>query len=271
MKRRLRRQKRAAFLQIQDEPSSSTARPRETEAGHREVGPQKGSPKGLPVPQALPVGGSPHALFECVRGHPSPMTLSLGLGVPLSVSESGKLLPGTYTWKHSGKTRREKLQDPDFIRAFVSTVVLVSPERGWKHSELSLTKFAGRWQLLRDCYTLKAARAIAGLALTSPQRVVSTLGRSLHDLATRTPDQLRWLWKHWRTTVRRTAVPDRTPRHESLIRDWVANREARSNLASLQGISWSDLRSVPEEVKATNMKVISETSVLRGSPYSKEY
>jgi hypothetical protein len=91
-------------------------------------------------------------------------------------------------------------QDPDFIRAYVAGVLLVRlRERSALHPDVKrcFSAFNGGWSILRMIPSLRVARFIAGLAITSPANVISIWGRSLRDLASNTPNQLYWLRSSW--------------------------------------------------------------------------
>jgi hypothetical protein len=176
--------------------------------------------------QALPGAGTPGALFECSRGRLAPVSLSTGLGLPLSYNERGKLLPGTFgACASTGESQREKLQDPDFIRAFAETVILVRPGKQLlARHDLVFDKFAGGgWHLLRRCLTLRGARALAGLAITSPRNVISSFGRSLRDLAATTPDQFYWLRSSWRIACPWQTIRYHAPKRQLIRGDWKDN------------------------------------------------
>jgi len=180
-------------------------------------------------------GPSLGALKQCIQGRWQPLRFALGLGLPLTFGKSGRLLPGTYSRASEdcgASHRREKLQNPDFIRGWAATVLLAKPGKRMRdHPGLEFTRFHGEWYLLRRCHTLRGARTLAGLAITSPDKVFSYLGRSLSGLAEYTPDQLRWLQCGWRSCKAGNNQPTGPSRLASLKSKWTSNRKARRSLA----------------------------------------
>jgi len=168
-------------------------------------------------------------------GRLSPEAFSFGIGLPLSLDERGqRLLPGTYSGLGlAGESQRRKLQCPDFIRAYVSTVVMVIPDKRLRlHPGLVLDKFRGPWYLLRKVKDLKGARTIAGLAITSPARVFSTLGRTLRGLSSLTPDQFHWLRSSWKVSERSSRNLGGSPKIQDILDSWRGNTSARRSLAT---------------------------------------
>jgi len=125
-------------------------------------------------------------------------------------------------------TTRERLQNPDFIRAFVSTVLLVKPGKRTHH--LDLTYVGCGWYRLNSCTTLSAARKIAGWALSSPSTVLHTLGNSLNELASVYSDQILWLLSNWSLlwNIQRRKGLNR----QTVFDDWTEQSGARLDLAS---------------------------------------
>jgi hypothetical protein len=96
-----------------------------------------------------------------------------------------------------GKGQAGRLrQDPDFIRAWASGVVLVKlgPRRGRHPSGRGcFSHYAKGWSLLNREPSVRVSRYIAGLAKTSPAHVLSVWGQSLNGCAANPPNQLLWL------------------------------------------------------------------------------
>jgi len=140
---------------------------------------------------------------------------------------------------HGGSRRQiesasQKLQDPNFIWAYAAGVVLVRPGKRPLHPEVakSLSNHSGGWHTLRECRSLRVARWVAGLAITSPSSIVSGWGRSLRGLAADTPHQLSWLRSsQLRVWLRHTAVR-RGSSPASLARAWADCTAAREILVS---------------------------------------
>jgi len=160
------------------------------------------------------------------------------MGLPLSVSENGVLMPGTYSCVDQPSLPHEsvakKLQDPNFIRAYASCVVLVRPGKRKLHPKVTelLSFFGNGWYALRACPTLRVARAIASLAITSPRNVLSSWGRPLRGLAANTPDQLRWLRSNWQLSRVTLDPPGCGNTFQWNIGSWRDKTRARLNLAS---------------------------------------
>jgi len=197
-------------------------------------GKSRAKPVTPEVAKPLQTGITAGTLLECTKGRWQARRFALEMGLPLTLSRTGSLLPGTYesASKDCGiKSRRKKLQNPDFVRAWATTVLLVRPGKKLRsHGGLDFARFHGEWYLLRRCRTLQGARSLAGLAITSPGRVFSYFGRSLCGLAQYTPDQLRWLWNSWRYCE--TVEPKRCGgKSVTLLQAWTSDTWARRRLA----------------------------------------
>jgi hypothetical protein len=173
-------------------------------------------------PRALPVVGRPGILFQCAAGHAGSLTLGQHVGLPLTETvkgfpspvKAGKRKPVVSTGltpspivpmedgvPYSGSQSKKLTRDPNFIRAWVSGVLLVKLEKPQKlHTDIRdcFDPFNGGWYILRMCPNLRAARYIAGLGMTKPRNVMSIWGRHLRCLAADTPNQLSWLRSSWR-------------------------------------------------------------------------
>jgi len=125
-------------------------------------------------------------------------------------------------------SKRERLQNPDFIRAFASTVLLVKPARRAHHLDLTYVGYG--WYRLNSCTTLSAARKVAGWALSSPSTVLHTLGNSLNELSSVYSDQILWLLSNW--SLLWNIQRGRGTNQQTVFADWTEQSEARSNLAS---------------------------------------
>jgi hypothetical protein len=96
-----------------------------------------------------------------------------------------------------GDNQADRLRrDPDFIRAWASGVLLVKlGARRSLHRDVHqyFAAIAKGWSVLNMAPTLRVARYIAGLAITSPGRVISVWGQTLRACALNPPNQLFWL------------------------------------------------------------------------------
>jgi hypothetical protein len=200
-------------------------------------------PEGTPIPPPklrtgalhLAEGGTLASLKQCVQGRWQPRRFAAGMGIPLTRGRNS-ILPGTYEITNQSKdygqnARRKNLADPWFIRAWAETVLLVKPgKKLLSHKHLEFFRFYGDWHLLRKCHTLRGARCLAGLAITSPARVFSYLGRSLCGLAEYAPDQLRQLRVCWRACKAGNHYHTGRTNQQSLIVGWNSNRKKRQSL-----------------------------------------
>lgn len=185
-------------------------------------------------PPRVKPAGSLSALVECAKGNYQPIVLSTGLGLPLT-NVGGRLLSGTFISKNADNPREKLRNNPNFIRAFAASVLLVKPGKLLHTDGLTFHKFVGGWHKLSSCSTLKGARALAGLAITSPSKVLNIFGRSLCGLARHTPDQLSWLQSSWHITSPWDVIPCGRPRSEQLLEFWRDKAPARLRLASTIG------------------------------------
>jgi len=124
-------------------------------------------------------------------------------------------------------TKRERLQNPNFIRAFVSTVLLVKPAGRVHHLDLTYVGYG--WYRLNSCTTLSAARKVAGWALSSPSTVLHALGSSLNELSSVYSDQILWLLSNW--SLFWSIQKRRRANQQTVFADWSEQSSARLNLA----------------------------------------
>lgn len=193
------------------------------------------------APRDCPAVDAPDILKQYVRGYSGALALSQNVGLPIAVSAKGSLIAseaGNGSRASVSEVRRQlyagkiparltagsfdtvvidrpgsqadRLQDPNFVRAFVSGVLLVRlGKRKEVHPAIrrSFCAYNGGWSILRTLPTLRVCRYIAGLAITSPANVVSVWGRPLRGLASNPPNQLYWLRSSWKLPW----VPQGTP------------------------------------------------------------
>lgn len=183
-----------------------------------------------------------HATFSCAMGLPVAMSRIDNQDDP----DYRKLRMGTYkvfksqvNGPHQTKSdlpakvravlnssKKERLKNPDFIRAFVSTVLLVKP--GSREHHLDLTYVGSGWYRLNSCSTLSAVRKVAGWALSSPSTVFHALGSSLNELASVYSDQILWLLSNW--SLFWNIQKGKRVNLQTVFEDFSEQSEARLNL-----------------------------------------
>jgi hypothetical protein len=198
---------------------------------------------------------SPEILKQYARGNTGKLGLAQAVGLPLMVTTRGSITSrssGNLSRASVSEARRQlltgeapakltagsfdtvvidrpgsqadRLQDPNFIRAFVSGVLLVRlGRRSEVHPDTrrSFCAYNGGWSILRICPTLRVCRYIAGLAITSPGRVVSIWGCSLRELVSNTPNQLYWLRSSWSLPWLRHGTPLGSNNFQASLGSWL--------------------------------------------------
>jgi len=123
-------------------------------------------------------------------------------------------------------SKSERLKNPDFIRAFVSTVLLVKPGKRTHHLDLTYVGYG--WYRLNSCTTLSAARKVAGWALSSPKTVFHSLGNSLNELSSVYSDQILWLLSNWELLWNIQSF--KRANQQTVFADWSAQADLRLSL-----------------------------------------
>lgn len=112
-----------------------------------------------------------------------------------------------------------RLEDPDFVRAFASGIMLVKPAGRPHH--LNLTYMGYGWYRQDSFPTLSVARKLCGWALSSPRTVLHIWGSSLRELSRMCSDQILWLRSNWSLLVNTRS--NKKSNRQTVFGDWIGS------------------------------------------------